>query len=700
MELDNNPRMPSPHGTQSINPRKDHRPLYHHQDGGPDRRESPRQPTPLITSVTGLIQDSSIDHGASTAFPDSSRLASRKRSVPINLDEEKSHPRINTDEANKPSRNPELSLYTAGSSRSLAFAGAPGDPRELVCLCTKAPKVPRPRNGFRRSAAPRPCEPRDIQAYCEKWREQPEEVKDSWKRLAEEEKLRHQRQYPDYRYQPRRGGKNGASGKPTPGASADDPGRCQKCGGRFIATPRTPSTPFSAAMTPAFAKPMAAVLPPGAHSVGGGYVTPGAMMHNPNSRVLESEHAMRRGSNTSMLSVDSHGRRYTQPFLREIEEDYAIMSPTAPPHKRPRYNNGYMPVSPPLTYMPLPPEPRYIQQRSSTAGPPMSSMGYGLNPMSRASQQQQHHQQHQQQNMYHQPHMQPPPRPIVPYTGNAPIQSPSPQSTIPGFDESLRLPPLQTQMPSSPSMNSESGAIVTLTQGPTGLGNMVSHAHQHQQPQQQQLPPTASSGTHPGSPGPRPQWLTRLDMLRAISPPLKNPSGGLPPFEVRGPLIALEGASPDILKDITSVVEKALSVSDECSVRIWGDAESVTSSEVSQAADLLNFTNPVAKFQVEMLKWHRMSEDLVHYMTHFPTSRADQSAKGPGGGDDMDKSMAAPNLPHANYPSPFSAPATRSQRRTGPPLGCTLPTRTGQTTTGAGWPPCGAASSARTSSCT
>lgn len=147
MELDNNPRMPSPHGTQSINPRKDHRPLYHHQDGGPDRRESPRQPTPLITSVTGLILDSSIDHGASTAFPDSSRLASRKRSVPINLDEEKSHPRINTDEANKPSRNPELSLYTAGSSRSLAFAGAPGDPRELICLCTKAPKVPRPRNG-------------------------------------------------------------------------------------------------------------------------------------------------------------------------------------------------------------------------------------------------------------------------------------------------------------------------------------------------------------------------------------------------------------------------------------------------------------------------------------------------------------------------------------------------------------------------
>ncbi len=41
----------------------------------------------------------------------------------------------------------------------------------------------------------------------ELWREEPEEQKNQWKRLAEEEKQRHQRQYPDYRYQPRRGGK-------------------------------------------------------------------------------------------------------------------------------------------------------------------------------------------------------------------------------------------------------------------------------------------------------------------------------------------------------------------------------------------------------------------------------------------------------------------------------------------------------------
>ncbi|KAI5293422.1 hypothetical protein KEM52_005551 [Ascosphaera acerosa] len=40
------------------------------------------------------------------------------------------------------------------------------------------------------------------------WRSMPSEAKQQWKNLAEEEKIRHHLQYPDYRYQPRRYGKN------------------------------------------------------------------------------------------------------------------------------------------------------------------------------------------------------------------------------------------------------------------------------------------------------------------------------------------------------------------------------------------------------------------------------------------------------------------------------------------------------------
>ncbi|CAI4211566.1 unnamed protein product [Parascedosporium putredinis] len=66
----------------------------------------------------------------------------------------------------------------------------------------------------------------------EQWRNENETVKEYWKKLAEEEKRRHHELYPDYRYTPRRGG------------------RCGKCGGRLIATPRTPSAQLPPLRTP------------------------------------------------------------------------------------------------------------------------------------------------------------------------------------------------------------------------------------------------------------------------------------------------------------------------------------------------------------------------------------------------------------------------------------------------------------------
>lgn len=47
---------------------------------------------------------------------------------------------IDIDEANQPSIA-RLSLYTPTTARN-------DGPRELICLCAKAPKVPRPRNGM------------------------------------------------------------------------------------------------------------------------------------------------------------------------------------------------------------------------------------------------------------------------------------------------------------------------------------------------------------------------------------------------------------------------------------------------------------------------------------------------------------------------------------------------------------------------
>lgn len=501
----------------------------------------------------------------------------------------------------------------------------------------------------------------------EKWREQPEELKNRWKRLAEEEKARHQRQYPDYRYQPRRGGKNAQVGgnnhKPASGAG-EDPGRCAKCGGRYIATPRTPSTPFVAAPPPLAAQAPgdAGGMPP--------YLTP-------NPRVIETDHMMRRGSSASIMSVDSHGRRYTGPAsMREIDEDYTLMSVQSPTHpemaaaKRRRINGSgaYLPGSPPAAYTQHPGlDPRYYYQpqrarqgrqlslgavgaapppqysaggRASTGGPlprPASGAGGAVAQLPYRT------------NISG---MQPPPRrPSISYPASAAAQV----QTGGAFDESLRLPPLQTQMsnPPSPPPASEYGARVGGVQSgiPTGPGavqngQLPPHhpmaARQPQPTQQIQQEQHAPSQQLP-TPPPRYQFLLKLEMLRAISPPLKPAGAGVSSFETRGPLIAVEGepgVAPHLLKATASVVEAALRISDECVVKVWhGNAgESAapkTDGEDGGGAKGKDHPSPLTEYVAAMLQWHRTSEELVKYMTTDP-------APVPVGGEQAEASPPPP----------------------------------------------------------
>lgn len=331
-------------------------------------------------------------------------------------------------------------------------------------------------------------------------------------------------------------------------------------------------------------------------------------MHNPNPRVIEMDHLIRRGSNSSMMSADSHGRRFTQPYLREVEEDYAAMSPTAPPRKKQRFNTMYVPASPPMRYIPHYADPRFVQQLSSVNGPPVSATGHGPGPLSRPTYQ-------HQQDIYHPARMQPPPRPSISYSQAAPIPSSSRDGGL-DFDESLRLPPLQAQIPNSPSMNSEASAMTATTASHVaGLGIMHSGAPS---------PPPSSRG-YSVPPSQRPQWLYKLDMLRAISPPLMPPAPGIAPYEIRGPIVALEGASPSLLKEIAAVIEKCLSASGECAVRIWTEQDAVDAMSNKGEEVTSSFTSPVARFQARMLRWHRVSEELVNYIAHEPLTNSGNS---------------------------------------------------------------------------
>ncbi|KAF7511998.1 hypothetical protein GJ744_002711 [Endocarpon pusillum] len=122
------------------------------------------------------------------------------------------------------------------------------------CLCQPDPKIPRPRNAFilyrqHHQAAvvakhPGLPNPEISKIIGEEWRALPTKTKNQWKALAEEEKLRHQQQYPDYRYQPRRFGRNGNPQTTSIINSTGPSGNCLRCGGKTMNPPVTPHTPL------------------------------------------------------------------------------------------------------------------------------------------------------------------------------------------------------------------------------------------------------------------------------------------------------------------------------------------------------------------------------------------------------------------------------------------------------------------------
>ena len=166
-------------------------------------------------------------------------------------------------------------------SMSRGASGWPGEASQ-VCLCQPDPKIPRPRNGkltpfmfpvtsisvygdhpltrgfpfiafilYRQhnqasivAANPQLHNPEISKVIGELWQMCSPEEKAHWKALAEEEKSRHKKQYPGYRYQPKpkRLGGNGDNTSvkgARDGGGADSDAPCPRCGGRAMPTSST-----------------------------------------------------------------------------------------------------------------------------------------------------------------------------------------------------------------------------------------------------------------------------------------------------------------------------------------------------------------------------------------------------------------------------------------------------------------------------
>ncbi|KAL2857907.1 hypothetical protein BJY01DRAFT_241986 [Aspergillus pseudoustus] len=237
------------------------------------------------------------------------------------------------------------SVSERSSSSSPVKSAAPTGSRDSVtqpfCLCQPDPKIPRPRNAFilyrqHYQAAvvaqnPGLANPEISKIIGEQWRKLPQATKDEWKSLAEEEKARHQQQYPEYRYQPRRYGRDGTSRSLSSGISHNPPGSttCNRCGGRIMNPPASPDTAFSGSVSSG--RPSDASLPRSSYSSDQGQ-RPMKLGSHGEPRTFRQ----RQWDENGPQSPDSKRRR-TNPHLPYRAEYHRERSPPGTPYSIPSH---------------------------------------------------------------------------------------------------------------------------------------------------------------------------------------------------------------------------------------------------------------------------------------------------------------------------------------------------------------------------
>ncbi|TWU78744.1 hypothetical protein ED733_006594 [Metarhizium rileyi] len=456
--------------------------------------------------------------------------------------------------------------------------------RDIICLCTPAPKIPRPRNAFIlyrqhhqsqvTAENPKLSNPEISKIIGDKWKHESEDVKDNWKKLAEEEKQRHQHQYPNYRYQPRRSTKNQSNWTST--SPTDESGRCPKCHGRSISTPRTPSTPYSTSPAGNFALPS---------------------QNQPGLRHLDTAALSRRSSFEQSPTSGLPFPRQLPPF-RDVDKS----EPTSPEIKRRRANGtgGYHAIvgttgayttraPPPLEFGRTPPEGNVGAMRHyvGTTLPDLASF-----PRSQSGP------------------MPPPLRPQGPSTW--PLDKETLNRRHSGFDESLRLPPLQASIPPSPSRS------------PALEGKQV------------YIPSTRLnvSPTKESAPIIRerivvkePNLCQKLRLLSTFTRPLPPEGRHGPHCNKRGAFIAIEGnISQSLLNEVGLVIEKALVAGGDVALKTWSSesevlergfrkAKAARAAEAYRENDGDDVERLLSHYFETILSWRQKSKQIAYHVT-------------------------------------------------------------------------------------
>lgn len=175
------------------------------------------------------------------------------------------------------------------------------------------------------------------------------------------------------------------------------------------------------------------------------------------------------------------------------------------------------------------------------------------------------------------------------------------------FDESLRLPPLQTQL-SGPSQSAYHRTDLRAENRDNQARSVA-----------------AMVMTIP--------YISKIKVLTKISPPLLPPSAASPGQQIRGAVIAVESADKILLSEVGAFIKEHLARDDSCAIKTWtisrlpqsvsapaGDTEMVGTEQAS--TDPIPTENTAGNSFVEYLtiisEWHKKSQEITKYITTIP----------------------------------------------------------------------------------
>ncbi|KIW15927.1 hypothetical protein PV08_05977 [Exophiala spinifera] len=446
--------------------------------------------------------------------------------------------------------------------------------REHLCLCPSEPKIPRPRNSFmlfrqhRQSSImaqnPGLQIPDVSKIIGEQWRRLSSEAKEEWNMLAEEEKARHQQQYPGYRYQPRRNGK--VSNQPSiSGPSATEPqDPCRKCGGKPMSYYNNPS-PIHNPSTSAESQAMAMQVPAKRSYIVSNPPPP------PHPQRMQPASPQPQGQQKAFIEAYPYQR--VDPRLV-----YALPSaqplPTPPSSdtqdaKRRRFNSNGVYITGREQYHETP----YVYAQS-----PVHHSGYSRPEVVQVHASQvpvQHVQQ------VAKPAIVSPPRAVYPHPPQ--LQPVRPPHSHHRARSTIALPPIETMVSQtpikSPSVQSQGSGVEAMIMS---------------------IP-----------------VLNKIKVLSQISAPLPPPGPLSPKPEVRGAIIAIEGMDTATVHSMMNSLAEQLEKEGKFAVRIFG-GPTPFHTERAGSNTLLTRAMTTELYLSMLSEWHQISKEMVDYISTRP----------------------------------------------------------------------------------